>query len=85
MDDPSEQEKPEKSGKAELDERHYRASLNQLPQTWDEKAADGSDDITCRSLTTHIWKKYDAICAQQQAANFPVSNGKTDCGTSTHG
>ena len=47
MNEPSEQEKPEQPGKAELDERHYRASLNQLPQTRDEKAADGCDDVAC--------------------------------------
>ena len=53
MYDPAEQKIPEHPGEAELDDRHQQPSLDELAQAWDEKTADGSDDVTSRSLTVH--------------------------------
>ena len=48
---PAEQEPPENGCKNEVQEGRQQPPLNELPQTRDEEATQGSDDVSSRALT----------------------------------
>jgi hypothetical protein len=56
MDQPSEQDKPENHGKNELDNGHHQASLDELTESWNKKAANRRDDIAGGALSCHDGK-----------------------------
>lgn len=53
VDDPAEPNQPEGRSHHEHDHSHEQSSLQELAQTRDEEAAQGSDHIACRSLSGH--------------------------------
>ena len=65
MPQPAEEDDPEKPGDAELDEGRERASLEQLPQAGDEKAAKRGDHVTCGALARHMAKFVPGYESQQ--------------------
>jgi len=46
VNDPAEQDEPEEASKHEHDDGNEETALEQLPQTWDEKAAQGGEHVT---------------------------------------
>jgi hypothetical protein len=61
MDQPSEEDKPENHGKNELDNGHHQASLDQLTESWNKKAANRRDDVTGGALSCHDGKSFTAL------------------------
>ena len=53
MDEPSEEHDPQERGEDELDDRHEKSSLDQLPQSWDEETAQCRDHVSGRTLSCH--------------------------------
>lgn len=53
MNDPAKQKEPENPRQHELHHGLEQASLNELPEAWDEEAAKRSDHVAGRPLSSH--------------------------------
>lgn len=51
VDDPTQKEKPENTGKNKEEDRREKATLDQLSETGNEKAREGGNHIACGSLS----------------------------------
>jgi hypothetical protein len=54
VDDPAEEKEPEDAGENELNHSDEQSPLQELSQAGNEKAGEGSDDVPCGSLTSHL-------------------------------
>lgn len=53
MDEPPEENKPEHGREDELDERHQKPPLKQLPEAGNKETAQRRDHVAGRTLTCH--------------------------------